>query len=77
MAHSFLMACAESNAATPVKTYETAVDMLNAGKSAAEIHKLLSSVKRFKAFLPKEVPKPAFDVPSNKSTVSEFGVLGK
>ena len=71
------MACAESNAATPVKTYETALDMLNTGKSAAEIYKLLSSVKRFKEFLPKEAPKPLFAVPVNKSTSSGFGMLGK
>lgn len=71
------MACAESNATTPVKTYETAVDMLNTGKSAAEIYKLLSSVKRFKEFLPKEAPTPVFAIPANKSTSSKFGMLGK
>ena len=57
MAHSFVAACAESNAITPVKTFETAVDWLNAGKPAVEIYKLLSSVKRFKEFLPRETPK--------------------
>lgn len=77
LAHSFLVACAESNAVTPAKTFETAADMLNMGKPAAEIYKLLSSVKRFKEFLPKEAPKPVFAVPINKSTVGEFGILGK
>lgn len=62
------MACSGSNAASPVKTFETAVEMLNAGKSAAEIYKLLSSVKRFKEFLPKEAPKPVFAVPAPVST---------
>ena len=71
------MACAESNAAAPVKTLETAVDILNSGKSATEVYKLLSSVKRFRAFLPKEAPKPVFAVPSNKTVNSEFGMLGK
>jgi hypothetical protein len=64
LAHSFVAACAESNAITPVKTFETAVDWLNAGKPAAEIYKLLSSVKRFKEFLPKEAPKVVFAAPA-------------
>lgn len=63
-----MVACSESNATSPVKTFETAVEMLNAGKSAAEIYKLLSSVKRFKEFLPKEAPKPVFAVPAPVST---------
>lgn len=33
--------------------------MLNQGNSAADIYKLLSSVKRFKQFLPKEAQKAA------------------
>lgn len=37
--------------------------MLNEGKAANEIYKLLRSVKRFKEFLPKEVPKAEFKVP--------------
>jgi hypothetical protein len=77
LAHSFLVACAESNAATHVKTFETAVDMLNMGKPAAEIYKILSSVKRFKKFLPKEAPKPAFAVPASKKVGDKFGALGK
>lgn len=70
IAHSFLVACAESNAAVPVKSFETAVDMLNAGKSAAEIHALLSKVQRFKVLLP-AAPKSDFDVPftPKKTTV--------
>ena len=40
--------------------------MLNEGKSVAEIYKLLHSVKRFKEFLPKEVPKAEFKVPVDK-----------
>jgi hypothetical protein len=37
--------------------------MLNEGKSAAEIYKLLHSVKRFKEFLPKETPTAEFKIP--------------
>jgi hypothetical protein len=37
-----------------------AVAMLNEGKSAADIHKVLNTVKRFKEFLPKEAPKAEF-----------------
>lgn len=59
------MACAESNETAPVKTFETAVDWLNAGKSAAEIYKLLANVKRFKELLPREAPKPVFAVPTS------------
>lgn len=77
MAHSFIAACGESNATTPVKTFETAVDWLNAGKSAVEIYKILASVKRFRAFLPKEAPKPVFAAPINKSASIKFGMLGK
>jgi hypothetical protein len=38
----------------PVTSFSKAIAMLNEGKSAAEIYKLLHSVKRFKEFLPKE-----------------------
>jgi hypothetical protein len=37
--------------------------MLNEGRSATEVYKILSTVKRFKEFLPKEVPKAGFKVP--------------
>lgn len=57
VAHSLLVACANSNSSAPVTTYEKAIDRLNAGASAAEVYKLLASVKRFKQFLPKEAPK--------------------
>ena len=40
-AHSILVACSDSNAFVPVKTFETAVEMLNNGKSAAEVYKVL------------------------------------
>lgn len=53
LAHSFLIACADSNAEVPVKTFETAADMLNSGKSAAEIYGILFKVQRFREFLPK------------------------
>jgi hypothetical protein len=69
LAHSFLVACAQSNESTPVKTFEAAVNMLNTGKSAAEIYKLLVSVKRFREFLPKEAPKPVFAIPAIRATV--------
>ena len=57
VAHSFLVACAESNATAPIKSFETAVEMLNEGQSAAVIHAVLFKVLRFKALLPKNVPK--------------------
>jgi hypothetical protein len=37
--------------------------MLNEGRSAIEIYKVLNTVKRFKDFLPKEAPKAGFKVP--------------
>ena len=64
VAHSFLVACAESNAASPVKSFETAVEMLNNGKTAADVYALLLKVPRFKALLPKTAPKSVFAVPS-------------
>jgi hypothetical protein len=70
LAHSFLIICAESNAAAPVKTFEIAVDALNSGKSAAEIYKLLTSVKRFKELLPKEAPKAVTEF-ANPSAVDK------
>ena len=63
--------------------------MLNEGKSAAEIYKILNTVKRFKEFLPKEVPKSEFKVPTaiqkheikvttlDKIRINDFGSLGK
>lgn len=72
LSHSFLIVCAHSNKSTPVKTFETAINWLNIGKSAAEIYKLLSSVKRFREFLPKETPKEVFAAP-----VPPNQVLGK
>ena len=63
-AHSILAVCSDSNAAIPVKTFETAVEMLNNGNSAAEIYKALHVVKRFRDFLPKEAPKANFKVPT-------------
>ncbi|MFS8159198.1 MAG: hypothetical protein ACMG6E_03120 [Candidatus Roizmanbacteria bacterium] len=58
LAHSFLAACTESNAATPVKTFSDAVGMLNGGRSAAAIHSVLFKVQRFKALLPVAPPAP-------------------
>jgi hypothetical protein len=70
-----LVSCSNSNAIKPTKTFETAVDLLNDGKSAAEIYKLLHSVKRFKELLPKEAPKVEFQVPelpSSKQTTESI-----
>ena len=75
-AHSILVACSDSNAFVPVKTFETAVEMLNNGKSAAEIYKILYAVKRFKEFLPKEAPKQVFAVPSTTIPLQKL-ILGK
>jgi hypothetical protein len=63
IAHQCLVACADSNYAAPVKSFETAVEMLNNGKTAAEIHALLSKVQRFKALLP-AAPKAEFAMPA-------------
>jgi len=62
-AHSLLVACADSNAAAPIKSFEMAVELLNNGKSAAEIYTLLSKVQRFKALLPAIAPKSVFAMP--------------
>lgn len=63
--------------------------MLNEGKSVAEIYKILNTVKRFKEFLPKEVPKLEFKFPTaiqkheikvttlDKIRINNFGSLGK
>lgn len=59
-----MVACAESNATAPIKSFETAVEMLNNGKTAAEICALLLKVSRFKALLPKTVAKSVFAVPT-------------
>ena len=64
VAHSFLIACAESNATIPVKSFETAAEMLNDGRSAAAIHSVLFKVSRFKALLPAAPPKPEFAMPT-------------
>lgn len=63
IAHSFLIACSASNAASVTKKFESAVDMLNRGALAVEIYKTLHSVKRFQEFLPIEAPKAIFAVP--------------
>lgn len=53
LAYCFLAACAESNTATPVNTFETDVEMLNEGQYAAAIYSILAKiVPRFKAMLP-------------------------
>ena len=57
VAHSLLVACSASNAIAPVASFSKAVAMLNEGKSATEIYKLLRAVKRFRELLPKVVPK--------------------
>lgn len=59
-----MIACADSNAAAPIKSFETAVEMLNNAKSAAEIYALLIKVPRFKSFLPKNAPKTVFAMPA-------------
>jgi hypothetical protein len=59
-----LVACSDSNGAAPIKTFETAVEMLNNGKSAGEIYNALHVVKRFRDFLPNEAPKAEFKVPT-------------
>jgi hypothetical protein len=51
--------------------------MLNEGKSAVEIYKLLHSVKRFKEFLPKEVPKAEFQVPEPPAKKSTTEIINK
>jgi hypothetical protein len=68
-AHSLLVACSASNITAPAVSFSKAAAMLNEGKSAAEIYKLLYSVKRFKEFLPKEVPEAKFKVPKQPINV--------
>lgn len=60
--------------AAPVKTFETAVSMLNEGRSAGEIYKLLHSVKRFKELLPKEAPTAGFKIPE-PPMIAKLGTL--
>ena len=50
---------------------EAVVTALNEGKSFAQICCILSKLPVFKKMLPE------FAVPVNKSTASEFGMLGK
>jgi hypothetical protein len=64
-----LVACTESNAAVPIKSFETAVEMLNNGRTAAEIYALLLKVPRFKALLTKTAPKSMFVVPTAPKSV--------
>lgn len=71
-AHSLLVACSASNATAPAVSFSKAVATLNEGKSVAEIYKLLYSVKRFKEFLPKEVPEAEFKVPEKPINIKRM-----
>lgn len=69
--HSFLDACADSNADTPVKTFETAVFMLNDRRSPNDINVLLIKVNRFKMLLPVEPKTKICYATSSKATDGE------
>ena len=77
VAHSLLVACSSSNADAPVKTFDTAVNMLNNGNSAVEIYKVLAAVKRFKQFLPATPPTSEFAIPSTVFLDTPQKLLGK
>lgn len=73
LAHSFLMACSQSNDSSPIPTFAAAVEQLNAGETASAIYATLSKVKRFKEFLPQTAPKAEFAMPApvNKKRSAE------